>query len=351
MSSGPPTVSVVVPCLNEERTIGPLLEALRAQTYATDRMEVVIADGGSTDRTGDAIDDFRLRYPDLSIAVVANPRRNIPAGLNRAVSASRGEFVVRMDAHAVPAPDYVARCVSLLEQGRGDNVGGVWDIQPSGPSSTARAIAASAGHRLGAGDARYRVGGPAGPVDTVPFGAFRRELLQRIGPFAEDLPFDEDSDMNARIRRAGGVVWLDPTIRSTYFARATLGSLARQYWRYGYWKRRALDANPGTMQWRQAVPAVFVASLAVLAFAALRLPAARRLLALQGGVYTVALGTAAVREAKRRSDVALVTRMPAALATMHMTYGLGFISSNLTRIVDRRSARPDGSITDTEDPS
>ncbi len=259
-----PAVSVIVPCYNEQNTILLLLEAIYAQTYPRPQMEVVIADGLSKDQTRWQIADFQARHPDLTVQIVDNPNRTIPSGLNRAIQAAQGEMIVRLDAHSVPQPDYVARCVTALEQGFGNSVGGVWEIRPRGSGWQACAIALAAAHPFGVGDAHYRYTTTAQVVDTVPFGAFHRSLVERIGYFDEHLLTNEDYEFNVRLRQAGGKIWLDPAIRSIYFARANLVELARQYWRYGYWKARMLRRYPGTVRWRQALPPLFVLSLLIL---------------------------------------------------------------------------------------
>jgi succinoglycan biosynthesis protein ExoA len=143
--------------------------------------------------------------------------------LNQAIRESRGEIIVRLDAHSMPIPEYVERCVAAHQAGKGDNVGGVWEIRPGAQTRMAEAISFAAAHRLGAGDAMYRVGAKEGAVDTVPFGSFRRELVERIGAFDETLLANEDYEFNTRVRESGGTVWLDPSIRSVYFSRSTLG--------------------------------------------------------------------------------------------------------------------------------
>jgi len=219
---------VIVPCYNERGTIRLLLAALAAQTYPRSAMEVVIADGRSTDGTRDEITRFQQEHPELAIQIVDNSQRHIPAGLNRALEAAQGEIIVRLDAHSVPHEAYLARCVDALQAGRGDNVGGVWQIQPRGAGWIPRSIALAAAHPLGVGDAHYRFTERAQAVDTVPFGAFYRGLIDAIGPFDETLLTNEDYEFNVRIRQSGRRVWLDPQIRSTYFARGSLGALARQ---------------------------------------------------------------------------------------------------------------------------
>jgi succinoglycan biosynthesis protein ExoA len=284
-----PFVSIIVPCFNEQETITLLLEALRDQTYPQDRVEIVIADGMSTDRTRQVITDFSAAYPQMSVHVVDNPRRVIPTALNQALQAARGEIIVRLDAHSVPRPDYVSLCVAALQSRLGDNVGGVWEIQPGGPGWLARSIAAAAAHPFGVGDARYRYTEQAGKVDTVPFGAFRKELVQKIGLYDENLLTNEDYEFNVRIRQSGGTIWLDPKIRSVYFSRATLVELARQYSRYGYWKLQMLRRYPRTLRWRQAIPPLFVGGVFGLILLSIWFVAARWLLAAGLGLYLFVL--------------------------------------------------------------
>jgi glycosyltransferase involved in cell wall biosynthesis len=198
-----PLVSVIVPCYNEQDTIRPLLEAICRQTYPRQQIEVIVADGLSTDLTREVIAGFQCDNPDLNLVLVDNPKRIIPAGLNRALEAARGDIIVRLDAHSVPYPDYVMSCVEALEAGYGESVGGVWEIRPGGEGWLARSIAAAAAHPLGVGDARYRLGGEAQVIDTVPFGAFRRSLVGQVGFFNETLLTNEDYEFNVRVRQAG----------------------------------------------------------------------------------------------------------------------------------------------------
>lgn len=323
-------VSIIVPCYNEQETIRLLLEAIYAQTYPRQDLEVIVADGMSTDRTRQEIAAFQSSHPALPVRVVENPQRIIPAGLNVAVRAAQGEYIVRLDAHSTPAPDYVTRCIAALQTGAGDNVGGVWEIQPGGADWRASSIAAAASHPLGVGDARYRLGGSAQAVDTVPFGAFRRSLVDRVGWFDETLLTNEDYEFNARIRRAGGTVWMDPSIRSAYRARSSYLELARQYWRYGYWKARMLRRYPETFRWRQ-LAGVFVLSFAVLGLLAIWFPWAGWLLALEVGVYLLGLFLAGAQVALRRREAALLVGVPLAIATMHFAWGSGFIWSMIKR--------------------
>ena len=320
-----PKVSVIVPCYNERAAIGVLLDTLAAQTYPLEAMEVVIADGLSDDGTREAIAAWQHAHPELVVRVVDNPRRVIPAALNTAIAAARGEIIVRLDAHSFPAPDYIARSVAALEAGKGANIGGVLDVRPGGRGWIARGIAVAVAHPLGVGDARYRYATQPAAVDTVAFGTFHRSLIDRIGGFDETLLTNEDYEFNTRVRQSGGVVWLDPAIRVGYFARPTLRALARQYWRYGYWKAQMLRRYPHTLRWRQALPPLFVFLLMFLAVMGLVWRPFWLLWVLQVGGYAVALLAAGAQAAFRRRDLPLLLSVPLAIATMHLSWGAGLL--------------------------
>jgi len=288
-------------------------------------MEVIIADGRSTDGTRQAIAEYQKHWAELSVTVVDNPERIIPAALNHALAAARGEYILRLDAHAVPRPDYVERCLTVLQAGKAENVGGVWEILPGGKGWLARSIAAAAAHPLGAGDALYRHSRQAQYVDTVPFGAFRRDLIEKIGLFNTALHSNEDYEFNVRLKGTGGRIWLDPQIRSQYFARATLGALVRQYLRYGYWKGRMLKTNMGSLRWRQALPPLFVFAQFLLAAGAFFTEWSRFLLAGLLSGYVLILLAAGVQAALRRRDPPLLIGFPLAIAAMHYTWGTALL--------------------------
>jgi len=317
-------VSIVIPCFNEERTIGLLLRAILDQSVGAAGLEVILVDGGSTDGTLAILRTFAGQHPEMHVRVVENPARAIPAALNRGIEAARGKVIIRLDAHSIPQPDYVAECLRVLRASGAANAGGVWEIHPSARTWMARSIAVAASHRLGAGDARYRTSGTAGEVDTVPFGAYPRAWLDRVGPYDETLLTNEDYEYNVRLRRAGGKIWFDPAIRSIYFARGTLGGLARQYARYGFWKARMLRRYPGTLRLRQALPPAFVLASFGLALAAPWLPLARWMLAIQWALYAGALLTAGMAQARLKRDAALAVGMPLAWVVMHLAWGGAF---------------------------
>jgi len=325
-----PSVSIIVPCYNEEKTIRHLLEAILGQTYPLGLMGLIISDGLSTDRTREVIASFQKEHPELVVRVVDNLARTIPSGVNQAIRESQGEIIIRLDAHSMPIPEYVERCVVAHQSGKGDNVGGVWDIRAGADTWVANSISFAAAHPLGVGDAMYRLNAKAGAVDTVPFGSFRRALIDKIGAFDETLLSNEDYEFNTRVRESGGTVWLDPSIRSVYFSRGTFGKLAAQYWRYGFWKFKMLKRYPHTLRWRQALPPLFVLILFILIVLSLFVVSARYLLAAQIVGYFFVLTLAGLKLAIEKNIGYLLLGVPLAISTMHLAWGMGFLWSGIS---------------------
>jgi len=314
-------ISLIIPCYNEQASIGLLLEAIHRQTYRLDKIEIIVADGMSDDGTRDVIAAFAETHPLPHIRVIDNTKRIIPAAINQAIFAAQGEIIIRLDAHSIPAKDYIEQCQVALEETGAANVGGRWEIEPGGKGWAARGIAAATSHLLGAGGARYRIGGQAGEVETVPFGAFKRDWLNKVGPFDETLLTNEDYEYNVRIRQAGGIVWFDPSIQSVYLARSSFAELARQYSRYGYWKAQMLRRYPGTLLPRQAIPPLFVLTLVILSIASLLLPGWRPILGVELGIYFLVTMSAAIVEMLRRKDIKLLLSFPIALWVIHVSWG------------------------------
>ena len=320
-------ISVIVPCFNEEKRITNLLDAICAQTYPAQLMDITIADGASTDHTRDVIAQYQLNHPDMRLQIINNPSGTIPSGLNLAIQASEAEILLRLDAHSAPYPDYVEKSVAALLAGKGQNVGGVWEIHPGAETWIARSIARAAAHPLGVGDALYRHARLAAIVDTVPFGCFTRDLVKQIGGFDETLLANEDYEFNTRIRQSGGTVWLDPAIRSIYYARSDFFSLARQYFRYGFWKFKMLRRYPRTIRWRQALPPIFTFSLLIGLFFSFFSTIVVWLLLLELLGYFTIMGLASLRIALKEKDFPLIAGLPLAIAFMHIAWGSGFLWS------------------------
>jgi succinoglycan biosynthesis protein ExoA len=320
-----PLVSVVIPCWNEQATIIKVLDSITQQSYPLDLTEVIIVDGLSTDGTREEVEKFFNSGSGISVKMIDNPRKTIPSALNLGINAATGEIILRLDAHSFPSQDYIEKSVIDLLAGKGANVGGIWKIKPGGDGWIPRSIALAASNRLGVGDAYYRVGASEGAVDTVPFGIFYKETALKLGGFDESLLTNEDYEFNVRIRKSGGVIWLDPAIQSEYVARRNWRELSQQYWRYGYWKNRMLRMHPGTLRWRQALPPLFMILIFLLSLLSIGSEYARFILALVCGIYLVSLILASISSAASQKDMKLILGIPISIATMHFCWGAGFL--------------------------
>lgn len=329
-------VSLIIPCFNEEKTINQLLESINEQTLPQREMEVIIADGMSTDRTREIIQTFQSGHSAMNIRVVDNPKRVIPAGLNAAIRASRGELIVRMDAHTIPAKDYIELSVRAFDEGKGEDIGGVIDITPGSPGWIGRSIAVATRHPLGVGDAMYRWAKKPTYADTVAFGTYARKTFDQIGFYDETLVANEDYEMNARLRATGGRIWIDPAIRATYHSRPDLSSLARQYFSYGFYKLRMLKRFPATIRWRQALPPLFVLGILMLLLLATFWKFAFITLICVVFLYCAILLAGAIPEALKKRDFILIPGIALAIMTMHFSWGSGFWWSILKGDTDKQ---------------
>lgn len=322
------TVSVVIPCYNEERFIGKALEQLVDQ-YVTDRYEIIIVDGMSSDQTRAVIEDFRKRHPGLRVRVVDNPARNIPTALNLGIAAAEGDIIARMDAHAVPSQGYIRRCVEVLREGTAGVVGMPCIVKPGNDTLVAHAIAAAVSHPFGIGDAKYRLGagGPSQEaVDTVAFSCFRKSLGKELGGFNEELLTNEDYDFNYRVRQSGRQVILDRSGHCEYFARASLKGLWNQYRRYGGWKARMLRLHPSSIKLRHLVAPVFVVSLIALLVLSVFSSWARVALVAELALYlSAALFFAAQISFANKRGLGMLLLLPVVFFLIHFSWGMSFL--------------------------
>jgi cellulose synthase/poly-beta-1,6-N-acetylglucosamine synthase-like glycosyltransferase len=307
-----PSISVVVPVRNERHQIPDLLAAIEAQTLRP--VEVLVADGRSDDGTLEWLRAAARSRPWLR--VVENPARVIPSGLNLAIARARGEVVARMDAHASYAPDYLRHLATVLA-GHPEVVGAGGAMTTGGRGPWGRAIAAVLRRRIGLGGARHRTGGGGGPIEHVFSGAYRRRALVAVGGYDPTLHANEDFEVDHRLRRAGGTIWLEPRARVTWYTRESATALARQMWRYGFFKARTLWLHPRSLRPRQLAPPALVLCLTALTVGSPRL-----------GITTwlVYLGTAVgLGAVAGRSDGASPWRAGLATPTVHLCWGLGLL--------------------------
>lgn len=319
LSEGP-LVSLVIPVFNEERFIGALLNSLAAQTYPASSLEVIVADGGSTDGTRKIVARAQVAGTP-AVTLVENRARHTAEGLNAGIAASHGDVIIILGAHALVDTAFVAESVRALRGTGAAAAGGVLEARGEGPVGAA--IAAALSSPFGVGDARFRFATSPGYVDTVAFAAYRRECFDVLGGFDEGRQHAEDDFFNYRIRAAGGRVFLTPAIRSVYYTREALVPLARQYFSYGRAKGRSALEAPGSIRPRHLVPALTVLTTGALAAASLVSGLARWALGTAGAAYLALSATSAYRSNRRRGTGGLAPLTMLAFATVHVSYGVG----------------------------
>ncbi|MFD7432013.1 glycosyltransferase family 2 protein [Streptomyces sp. NPDC059818] len=328
-----PAVSVIMPVLNEERHLRNSVRHILEQEYSGE-MEVVIALGPSTDRTDEIAAELVAEDP--RVHTVPNPTGRTPAALNAAIKASSHPVVVRVDGHGMLSPNYIATAVRLLEETGAQNVGGI--MQAEGENAWEDAVAAAMTSRIGVGNAAFHTGGQAGPAETVFLGVFRREALEKADGYNIEFIRAQDWELNFRIREAGGLIWFSPELRVQYRPRPSVRALAKQYKDYGRWRHVVARYHSGSINLRYLAPPTAVVAIAAgIVVGAAVTPWA--LLVPAGYVAAIVAGSLPAGRGLPLKARALI---PVALATMHMSWGYGFLTSprSLARkvIASRRPA-------------
>ncbi|MGI5837914.1 MAG: glycosyltransferase [Chloroflexota bacterium] len=322
--TGWPFVSVVMAIRNEAAFIERSLGAVLSQDYPEDKLEVIVSDGLSTDGTRELLQRMQSEHPCLRL--IDNPAHITAAGLNAALRVARGEAIVRVDGHTIVDRSYVRECIAALKRSGADNAGG--RMTPGGTGRWGRAVAVATSHPFGVGGARFHYSNREEYVDTVYLGAWPREVFERIGGYDETLGRNEDDELNYRLLSRGGKILLSPRIRSQYFNRSTFQSLWRQYFQYGYWKVRVMQKHPRQMRPRQFVAPAFVGTLLLLALGSPFSSRFRLGLGATAGSYAIA-SLVASAHASRQREWSHLPLLPAVFATLHLSWGLGFLAGLL----------------------
>ncbi len=333
-----PGVSYVMPVLNERAYLETAVRTILAQDYAGEK-QIVLALGPSSDGSDEIA--ARLAGEDSRVVLVPNPGRDIPLGLNLAISASRYPVVIRVDAHSELTPDYTRLGIEALRREGAANVGGI--MRAGGKSTVQRAIAAGYNSPFGLGGGAYHGDGTPGPAESAYLGVFRREALDAVGAYDGGIRRGEDWELNLRIRRAGGIVWFAPSLGVTYWPRASLSDLARQFFATGAWRAVLTRRYPSETPWRFFVPGTLVLGLALsLIVGVLQLTnvlpwAWWSLVHLAPALYAIAVLFACTRLPGLRGWRERLLGI-AVLVTMHLSWGAGFlfgIVGGARRTVDR----------------
>ena len=328
-----PLVSVVIPVRNESAYIADCLTSLLEGSFPQSRLEVFVVDGMSDDDTASIVADLSSRFP--CVRLLNNPDRFVSQAMNIGIRAASGSIIMRVDAHAAYGPEYIAQLVSGLDRLNADNVGGVVVTKPASNRPEAIAVAIVLSHPFGVGNSEFRIrsGGRSEPVevDTVPFGCYRREVFDRIGLYDEKFVRNQDDELNARLKFAGGRIFLLPDVRIDYVARASLRQLARMMYQYGHFKPLVAVKLRRLATVRQLVPPAFVAALLVLPLLSVFSSAAAAAWVSIVAVYTLASLTLSVRQTAGTA-AKTTSYLVAGFAVAHISYGFGYLTG-LTRFV------------------
>jgi len=315
-------VSVVLPILNEERFLEDSVSAILAQKYLGP-LEVILALGPSTDNTNEIARNLASKDP--RIVLVENPTGRTATGLNRAISHAKYSIICRIDGHAEISPTYISHAVAVMGQTKAVNVGGV--MNAIGQNIFENSVATAMRSPLGVGASRFHTGGSAGPTDTVYLGVFEKSKLEKVGGYDERFTRAQDWELNFRLRQDGGIIWFDPDLVVTYRPRPNLRALAKQYFEYGRWRRAVTRNHKGTVNFRYLAPPVTLIAC-LLSLIAGSFFGSLYFLPLAGYLLGNLLGSIVIGKTPMEKLM-----LPAVLATMHFSWGAGFLTSpkNLVR--------------------
>jgi cellulose synthase/poly-beta-1,6-N-acetylglucosamine synthase-like glycosyltransferase len=313
-----PLCSIIIPCLDEETYVESVVRAAMEQRYPASQLEILVADGGSSDRTRGIIE--RLSSEDPRVVLVDNPGRFPSAGLNAAIRRARGSVIVRMDAHAEFAPDYVSASVEALRRTGAANAGGA--ARTRARSRFQRALCAALSSPLGVGGSAYRDPSREGFVESVWGGAFRREAFEQVGLFDAEARANEDAELNQRIIEAGGTIYLSREVVAYYYPRGSLLALFRQYFAYGEGRARTLLRRGRVLSPRPLVPFAAVTGFALLLALGIAVPRAWPLPAIAALLYAAGVTAESIRVARRHGP-GVFPRLLLIFPTMHAAHGLG----------------------------
>ncbi|MHB9054300.1 MAG: glycosyltransferase family 2 protein [Thermoleophilia bacterium] len=325
-------VSIVIPMRNEESHIGRCLDSVMDQDYPADRLEVKVVDGRSDDQSAAIVRRYAGRTPDVEL--LDNPGRITPVALNIGIRNSSGDIVIILGSHSFVEPDFVSRNIAALSATGADCVGG--KIETVSDTSMGRVISQAMSSTFGVGNSRFRTSLEPGFVGTVAFGAYRREVFERIGIFDEELIRNQDDEFNFRLIKSGGTIFLDPSIRSSYFSRATLRGLWKQYFQYGWWKTMILRKHGRVPAPRNLAPAAALIVFGLSLVLAMVVPSLIWIAAIMLTAYLVISFVIALRFVSVAGPFMLL--LPFAYVTLHLSYAAGFICGlpNLAAIKGKR---------------
>ncbi|MBX0311553.1 MAG: glycosyltransferase family 2 protein [Sulfurihydrogenibium sp.] len=318
-----PFVTVIIPCRNEKKIIEKCLDSVINQDYPKDKLEILVIDGMSDDGTREIIKKYIEQY--TFIKMFDNPKKIVPTAMNIGIKNAKGDIIIRMDAHTEYPKDYISKIVHWLNKSGADNVGGILIIKPSTNTLIAEAIAIGSTSTFGVGNAYFRTGlSKPRYVDTVPFGAYKKEVFDKIGLFDEELIRNQDDELNLRLTRQGGKILLVPEIVSYYYTRDSLSKLWKMYFQYGYWKIRVIQKHKLPASWRHLVPAIFILTIFVTFILGFFNRVFFYILGIIIGIYLIVSMFFSLKISLKKGLKYFIV-LPLVFGTLHFAYGFGFL--------------------------
>lgn len=330
-----PFISVIIPVRNESKYISNFLNSLIKQDYDLKYYEIIIVDGQSSDSTLELINKYILNYP--NITVLQNNHKTVPYALNIGIKNAKGDIIVRLDAHAEYPTNYISTLVHYLNRLNADNVGAVWNTVPSNDTLKAKSIAIALSSNFGVGNATYRINKKIDSeyieVDTVPFGCYRREVFDRIGLFDEELTRNQDNEFNERLKKAGGKIYLIPSLKIKYYARENYSKLFKMFYQYGYFGPLVDIKLKRPTRLRRYIPSLFILALTIpIILSFLYFPFFYLWLFVVCS-YILASVSFSTVEAVKSNNILLIPFIIWAYFISHASYGLGYLKGFIDFVI------------------
>ena len=330
-----PDISLVIPCRNEYKFIDKCLKQCLNQKYLVEGIEIIVADGQSSDGTLEILEKYAKQYP--QIKVIDNPEKITPTALNRAIKVATGNIIIRIDVHTEYADNYVYQCIIALNSSKADNVGGPW--LAAGNTYFQKAIAMAFQSPFSSGGALSHNDSFEGYVDSVYLGCWKKLTLQEIGLFDEELVRNQDDELNYRIIQKGGKIWQTPHIKSTYYPRSSIIALFKQYRQYGYWKIKVIQKHKIPASISQIVPGLFIAILFLFGFMGFFSGFAKTTFAYLLYSYSCVLIIASILTVIKEMKLKYLPVLPMIYAAFHFGYGFGFLQGIIDMMLLSKSGR------------
>lgn len=312
-----PYVSVIIPMYNEENYIEYCLESLINQTYPSERMEIIVVDGMSSDRSREIVKKYQEDYDNIKL--FDNPKCIVPVAMNIGIQNAVGEIIARIDAHSSQSHDFIKQSVHLLKTTGAVNVGGV--LEAIGTNFVSKAIAIATSNPFGIGDSMFRFSRKERWVDTVFPGIWYKKTIDDIGGFNEEFVVNQDYELNYRLRKTGGKILLSPLLKSKYYVRKSIAALSRQYFRYGYWKVKTVLLHPLSMRWRHIISPLFVLLLLISIILIISGYSIGLLIPVMYGSISLIVSLLA----SIKNGISFIFILPIIFLTIHLSWGIGFL--------------------------